>query len=96
MGHLIKQSLGEFGLSKIDFSIAEKEIMVSKLKSYFSTELNQDIGGFDAEFLIDFFEQEIGILFYNKGLRDAQSIISTKVEEIVDTIYEIEKPVGFK
>jgi uncharacterized protein (DUF2164 family) len=86
----------EFGLSKIDFSRAEKEVMVAKLKSYFSEELNYEIGGFDAEFLIDFFEKELGVLFYNKGLRDAQSIISTKVEEIVDTIYEIEKPVSFK
>lgn len=83
-------------MSRIDFSRAEKEMMATRLQSYFSKELNQEIGGFDAEFLIDFFEKEIGVFFYNKGLHDAQAIIATKIDEIVDTIYEIEKPVDLQ
>ena len=81
-------------MSKIEFSREEKERMAQKVKLYFREELDQDIGGFDAEFLIDFFAEEMGGVFYNKGLQDAQSIIATKVEEIEDAIYEIEKPVN--
>ena len=52
-------------MNEIKFSSEEKQQIVLKVKSYFSNELNQDIGGFDAEFLIDFFAQEIGSYFYN-------------------------------
>lgn len=35
----------------------EKAQMVQKVKMYFREELDQEIGGFDAEFLIDFFSE---------------------------------------
>jgi uncharacterized protein (DUF2164 family) len=42
-------------MSDIKFSKEEKERIVNKVKIYFDSELEQDIGGFEAEFLIDFF-----------------------------------------
>ncbi|EGG94160.1 hypothetical protein IMCC1989_243 [gamma proteobacterium IMCC1989] len=47
-------------MSDIKFSKEEKERIVNKVKIYFDNELEQDIGGFEAEFLIDFFSKEIG------------------------------------
>ena len=38
----------------IHFSSDEKDILVRKIKRYFAEELRQEIGGFDAEFLLDF------------------------------------------
>jgi len=81
-------------MTKIKFSQEEKEQMAVKVKRYFESELKQDIGSFEAEFLIDFFAEEIGGYFYNRGLYDAQVIISGKVEEIADALAEIEKPVS--
>ena len=81
-------------MTKIKFSQEEKEQITGKVKRYFETEMNQDIGSFEAEFLIDFFAEEIGGYFYNRGLYDAQVIVSGKVEEIVDALVEIEKPVN--
>jgi len=78
----------------IRFSKEEKEQIVQRVKDYFQRELDQDIGGFDAEFLVDFFSREIGNHYYNRGLYDAQAIIMGKVEEIADAIYEVEKPVN--
>ena len=69
--------------------------MVHKIKHYFNQELDFDIGQFDAEFLLDFFSEEIGVYHYNRGLRDAQDIFSTKVESITDAIYELEIPTEF-
>jgi uncharacterized protein (DUF2164 family) len=80
-------------MSKIEFSKKEKEIMVQKVKTYFREELNQDIGNFDAEFLIDFFAEQMGGFFYNRGLYDAETMISEKVSEISDLLLQLEKPV---
>ena len=83
-------------MSKIVFNVAEKEQIVQKVKMYFAEELDQSIGQFDAEFLIDFFAEEIGSYFYNRGLYDAQSLLSEKLEELSDNIYELEKPTTYR
>jgi uncharacterized protein (DUF2164 family) len=81
-------------MDKIEFSKDEKEMMIQKVKMYFGEELNQDIGSFDAEFLIDFFAEEMGGFFYNRGLYDAETMISEKVSEISDLLLQLEKPVS--
>ena len=81
-------------MDKIEFSNEEKEMMTQKVKMYFQEELNQDIGTFDAEFLIDFFAEEMGGFFYNRGLYDAEIMISEKVSEISDLLLQLEKPVS--
>ena len=47
-------------MSTIEFSAHDKSTLVDKIKTYFTKELHQDIGQFDAEFLLDFFSKEIG------------------------------------
>lgn len=81
-------------MSEIMFSNEEKERLVSKVKGYFFNELEQDIGGFEAEFLIDFFSKEVGPHFYNRGLSDAQILFSTKADELSYQIQELEKPIS--
>lgn len=79
-------------MSEVEFTAAEKALIVEKVKLYFREKLDQDIGGFDAEFLIDFFSEEVGAHFYNRGLHDAQALFLSKVDEMSESIYEIEKP----
>lgn len=79
-------------MKEIEFSKEQKERVVSKVKDYFSQELQQDIGGFEAEFLIDFFAKEIGGYFYNRGLFDAQQVFNEKVEDLSYSLQELEKP----
>lgn len=81
-------------MEKIAFTNQEKEMMVQKVKLYFREELDQDIGSFDAEFLIDFFAAEMGAFFYNRGLYDAEATITEKVAEISDLLLQLEKPVS--
>ena len=80
-------------MSKIEFTSDERTIIVDRIKLYFSEELNQNIGQFDAGFLLDFFTEVIGPYYYNRGLIDAQAVIEEKVESIADALYEIEQPV---
>lgn len=83
-------------MSDIQFSTDEKERIVHKVKGYFNDELEQDIGSFEAEFLLDFFTKEIGAYFYNRGLQDAQMLFTEKVEEISYLVQELEKPTDYK
>jgi uncharacterized protein (DUF2164 family) len=78
------------------FSEAEKAIIISKIQRYFNAELDQDIGQFDAEFLLDFFAKEVGNFFYNRGLYDAQAILSSKMDDLSDAIYQLEKPTDYQ
>jgi len=80
---------------QIEFTKQEKELLVQKLKHYFTKELDQDIGQFDAEFLLDFFGKELGVYYYNRGLIDAQDIFKSRVDSITDSIYELEVPTEF-
>lgn len=82
-------------MEKINFSKEEKDSIVNKIQLYFNDELDQKIGQFDAEFLLDFFTDEVGAYYYNRGLADAQTVLEEKLETMTDALYELEKPVEF-
>ena len=83
-------------MQEIKFSKEEKEQSVKKIQLYFHEELGSDIGQFDAQFLLDFFSQEIGGYFYNRGLYDAQAILEQRFDELNDSIYQLEKITEFR
>jgi uncharacterized protein (DUF2164 family) len=83
-------------MSEIEFSKEEKEVIVKKIQLYFREELDRDIGQFDAQFLLDFFAEEVGPYFYNRGLYDAQAILERRMEDIAESIYELEKVTEFR
>lgn len=80
----------------ISFSKQEKDVIVKRIRQYFEDELHQEIGQFDAEFLLQFFADEFGAYFYNRGLLDAQAVLAKKVETITDALHELEKPTDFR
>jgi len=77
----------------IKFSKEEKELLIPKIKMYLKEELDTDIGNFDAEFLLDFFSEEVGAYFYNRGIQDALDMLDNRMEEVKESIYVLEKPV---
>ncbi len=81
-------------MSEIKFSTEEKQIITNKIQKYFELELDQELGQFDAEFLLDFFSKEVGGYFYNRGVSDAKAVLDERIESISDALYEIEKPVS--
>ncbi len=82
-------------MSKIDFNIQEKEILINKIQYYFQKELCEDIGQFDAEFLLEFFSKEIGGYHYNRGLKDASKLIEENNQNLIQTFYEMEEVTEF-
>lgn len=83
-------------MKKLEFNPEEKTQVVQKVKEYFEEQLGHEIGSFDAEFLIDFFADEVGAYFYNQGLEDAQAVFTRKLDEVSDSIYELERPTEFR
>jgi len=82
-------------MTTIKFSAEERKTLGNKLQLYLKEKLDTEIGQFDADFLLDFISDEIGAYYYNRGLLDAQAVLESRVESIVDALYEIELPTEF-
>ncbi|MFK7855379.1 MAG: DUF2164 domain-containing protein [Granulosicoccus sp.] len=79
----------------IKFSNDETEILTRKIQLYFNDELDQELGQFPARFLLDFFSEEIGVYFYNRGLQDAQLMLESRIESVGEAILDLEKATEF-
>ena len=80
-------------LSPIELDSSVKAEIVSKIQKYFTAELQHEIGGFEAEFLLDFFSAQVGNYYYNQGLVDALKAFEGKIEEFADIVYQLERDV---
>jgi uncharacterized protein (DUF2164 family) len=80
----------------MEFSKEEKDVITKKIQFYFREELESEIVHFDAHFLLDFFTEEIGPYFYNRGLYDAQALLEKRMADITESIYELEKVTEFR
>lgn len=78
-------------MAEIEFTGEQKDTITEKLKTYFKEELDRDLGQFEVQFLLDFLIAELGPCFYNQGLYDARAIMEKRVEDITESIYELEK-----
>ncbi|HIO96434.1 MAG TPA: DUF2164 domain-containing protein [Leucothrix sp.] len=83
-------------MSEIKFTREEKDQITPKIKMYLHEELDFEIGNFDAEFLLDFFSEEIGAYFYNRGISDAIDTLDARMEELKESLYVLEKPVKLR
>jgi len=82
-------------MAKIEFTRDQKTKIVADIQTYFEKELDQDIGDFDAEFLLDFFSEKVGGVYYNQGLNDARRLLDEKLDTITESFYELEKVTEF-
>jgi uncharacterized protein (DUF2164 family) len=62
-----------------------------RLRDWLSKEQDLELGRLPAEMLVDFIEQQIGRLYYNQGLRDAETLIRAKTEDVSDALYGMER-----
>lgn len=81
-------------MPKLDFSNEDQATIVAKVQDYFLSEFELDVGRFEAEEMLQFFAKEIGAHFYNRGLYDAQGVITSQIDAINDAIYQLEQTPG--
>lgn len=70
----------------------ERGFLASELRSYLERECDVEIGNMDAEQVIDFLGEHLGAVYYNRGLRDAETVLSRKLDDISEELRAMEKP----
>ena len=80
----------------ISISRKIKDKIIQDLQEWFQENLDQEIGSLDAEFLTDFFTENVGGLYYNQALKDVHSLIYEKTESLADSIYDLSKGTSFE
>ena len=82
------------GISTIiqTFSRELKDELIQRIQTYFSAELSQELGNFEAEFLLDFFSENMGPHYYNQAIRDVQKHLSGSIDTLNERIDELEQP----
>ncbi len=68
-----------------------KDELIHKIQNYLLTELDQKVGNFEAEFLLDFFSENIGPYYYNQAISDIQTHLAGYMENLNERIDELEK-----
>ncbi|WFN85298.1 DUF2164 domain-containing protein [Agrobacterium pusense] len=70
----------------------EKAALAARVRDYLAREAEAEIGLLQAEIFVDFLAEELGYMFYNQGLRDAQAAILRRLEDAAGDIDVLEKP----
>lgn len=76
----------------IDLDPQQRDAAIRKLQDYFETELDRELGSFEAGFLLDFLADNIGAAFYNQGLYDAVAALSKQFDTMSEGVLALEKP----
>lgn len=69
----------------------EMQEAAARLQTYLRDEMEVEVGRLPAEMLVEFIGWDIGRLFYNRGLRDAETVVRQKVEDVADALYGLER-----
>jgi uncharacterized protein (DUF2164 family) len=78
-------------MPKIELSNEERAEAVSQIQRYFQKELDREIGSVAAQLLLEFFTERMSGIYYNRGLHDAQAVFASKLDDINDAIYGLER-----
>jgi len=82
--------------ASIDLEGPARKEAVARLQAWLHQELDQEVGGLQAEILLDMIARDLGPHFYNRGLRDAQAAFSAKADEFADALYGLERQSGLR
>jgi uncharacterized protein (DUF2164 family) len=71
----------------------DRTALARTLRAYLKDELDVEIGGLDAEFLLDVMAERLGPRFYNQGLRDAATALAKRMDVLTEALEELERQV---
>ena len=72
----------------ITLTKAETQAAVRSLQTYARQELEIDLSDLRAGLLLDFFQKDLAPFAYNQGVRDAESFLRAKLEDLSATCFE--------
>lgn len=76
----------------IQFSLEKKKALIEKIQAYVYEESGEQIGQIAAENHLQFILDEIAPYIYNEGINDAKKLIQNRLENIVEDLYSLERP----
>ena len=71
----------------------DRTALARTLRAHLKDELDVEVGGLEAEFLLDFLAERLGPRFYNLGLRDAATALAKRMDVLTEALEELERPV---
>lgn len=80
-------------MPKIELPKEIRDDAARALSRYLKQELDLEVTGFDAVFLLDFVTETLGPHFYNQALADAQALLGKKMDEMGEALWQLEQPV---
>ncbi len=69
---------------KIKLDKETKDDLINKVKVYFSEEREEDLGDLAAALIVDFITDELGPVYYNKGVFDSYTYIEEKIQDVLE------------
>ena len=78
-------------MKDIQFSGDQHEQLASELQQWLASNTSAEIGRFEAGVLLDHVSQRLGAYWYNQGLRDAQTLLAKRVDELQHSISDLEQ-----
>lgn len=79
-------------MADIELPKESREALARRLATYLQREHGVELGGFDAQFLLDHILETVGPHIYNQALVDAAAVTGRKLEEVADALYQLERP----
>jgi uncharacterized protein (DUF2164 family) len=78
-------------MKPIDLSREARAAAATRLQAWLKDELDQEVGGLQAEMLLDELAAELGPLFYNRGVADARAVVAARAEDLDEALYGLER-----
>jgi uncharacterized protein (DUF2164 family) len=66
----------------------ETREIVASLQRYFEKELESELSDLRAKLLLEYILQEIAPFAYNRGVKDAETFVRTKLDDLTGTCFE--------
>ena len=73
---------------RIRLTEERKQQLVHSIQSYFSEQLDREIGELGARLLLDFFVKELGPAVYNQAVQDSVAFMQDKLIDLDSELYE--------
>jgi len=81
-------------MAGIQFSREQQDVLAADLQRWLLDNTSAEIGRFEAGFLLDHVSQLLGAYWYNQGVRDAQTVLARRVDDLQEALEQLEQAEG--
>ncbi|MFB5067442.1 MAG: DUF2164 domain-containing protein [Candidatus Wallacebacter cryptica] len=67
---------------RLELTMEERKQLIKSVQGFFLTERDQEIGELAAILIIDFMIEQLGPLYYNRGIEDAFKFMTDRLDDL--------------